>query len=111
MSEPGPLVDEAARLLSAVEAWARQRSDGLRAGAGVLWDDEHLANGSAACALCPVCQAVAALRKVNPQTVDHLLDATASMLAALRSTVNEHRSPDPAATQPVERIVVREGEC
>ncbi len=109
MTQPGPLGEEATRLLAAVEQWARQRTQGLRDGGP--WDDEHLADGSAACAVCPVCQAVAALRKVNPETVDHLLDATASVLAALRSTVAEHQQTAPAAGSPVERIVVREERC
>lgn len=104
MSAPrdlGSAAEEAARLFSAVEDWARERR-------GVFFDAEHLANGSASCAVCPVCQAVAALRQVRPETVEHLLDAAASMVAALRSTLTPDSNPAPPRT-PVEHIDVREG--
>ena len=63
MSEAvGSAAEEAARLLSAVEGWARTRLD-----------SEHLATGGAECLACPVCQAISAARQVKPETVDHLL--------------------------------------
>lgn len=107
MSEPlGSAAEEAARLFGALEDWARARTGGL---AG-LADEEHLATGSAACLVCPVCQAVSAVRAVRPETVEHLLDAAASFVAALRSTVSGHGAPaDPAPSSGVEHIDVREG--
>lgn len=101
----GSAAEEAARLLSALEDWARQRAGGLA-------DQEHLATGSAACLVCPVCQAVTALRAVRPETVEHLLDAAASFVAALRSTVTGTAAESPAQPRPgVQRIDVREGEA
>ena len=99
--EVGSAAEEAARLFAALEEWARTR-------AGSFIDDEHLATGSAECKVCPVCQAIGALRHVRPEAVEHLLDATASLVAALRAT-----APAPAeeaARAPrVERIDVSEG--
>lgn len=108
MSEPGSAADEAAHLFAAAEQWLRTRT-------GVLLDEEHLANGSAACAVCPVCQAVAAVRQVKPETVEHLLDAAASLVAALRTTVvgggSAGGSAGASTRSPVEHIDVREGPC
>jgi hypothetical protein len=97
VAEPGvgSAAEEAARLLGAAEHWARTR-------AGALLAAEHLATGSPECTVCPVCQAVGALRHVRPEAVSHLLDAAASLVAALRAAV-----PDPAAPPPtpgVQRI-------
>ena len=75
----GSAAEEAARLFAAVEDWARSR--------GGLLDDQHLATGAPECSTCPVCQGVAALRSVRPETVEHLLDAAASVVAALRTAV------------------------
>ena len=98
MSEQvGSAAEEAAKLLGAVQDWAAKR-----------FDREHLANGSSECQVCPVCQAVAAIRHVQPETVQHLLDAAASFVAALRTTVVAPPDPpDPAS--PVQHIDVREG--
>lgn len=106
MSESvGSAAEEAARLFSALEEWARHR-------AGGLLDDEHLATGSSTCLVCPVCQAVSALRSVRPETVEHLLDAAASFVAALRSTVSGSAADGPAPSRPgVQHIDVREGEA
>ena len=77
MSEPvGSAAEEAGRLFAAVQDWARTR-----------FDHEHLATGSTECQVCPVCQAIAALRQVRPETVEHLLDAAASFVAAVKSTM------------------------
>ena len=97
MSETvGSAAEEAARLLGAAQDWARARFDG-----------EHLATGASECQVCPVCQAVAALRHVKPETVEHLLDAAASVVAALRSTVASHNS-SPEGSR-VQHIDIREG--
>ena len=99
-SQPvGSAAEEAARLLAAAEEWcAPARSTGLTA----------LATGAPECSVCPLCQAVSAVRSVKPETVEHLLDAAASLVAALRTTAahTAHRhDPDPRRVQ---RIDVRE---
>lgn len=83
----GSAADEAARLLGAAEQWARG-----------LAGEEHLATGSAECTVCPLCSAVGALRRVRPETAEHLLDAAGSLLAALRTAVAQ--PPDPAGAPP-----------
>jgi hypothetical protein len=85
----GSAAEEAARLFGAVQDWARAR-----------FDHEHLATGSAECQVCPVCQGIAALRQVRPETVEHLLDAAASLVAALKSTM-----PPPSSDFPRESRV------
>ncbi len=95
----GSAAEEAARLLSAVEGWARTRLD-----------SEHLATGGAECLACPVCQAISAARQVKPETVDHLLDSAASFVAALRTVLSPGRDDAPRRRTPgVEHIDVREG--
>jgi hypothetical protein len=95
----GSAADEAARLFSAVEDWARTHAGGLT-------DSEHLATGSAACRVCPLCQAIGAVRHVRPEAVEHLLDAAASFVAALRATGPAAEAPPPGSR--VEHIDVRE---
>ncbi len=99
MTEPvGSPADEAAKLLAAAQDWARKR-----------FDSAHLSTGAAECQVCPVCQGVAALRHVRPDAIEHLLDAAASLVAALKSSLN----PQPPEQHPpagrVQHIDVREG--
>ena len=99
----GSAAEEASRLFAAVEDWARSRSGGLL-------DGEHLATGAPECTACPLCQGVSLLKQVKPETVEHLLDAAASVVAALRTAVVPPTPPsDPGAGGRVEHIDVREG--
>lgn len=100
--EVGSAADEAARLFAALEEWARSR-------AGSLLDGQHVATGSPECRMCPVCQAVGALRHVRPEAVEHLLDAAASLVAALRATTVPPSDQPTPPTSHVERIDVAEG--
>ena len=98
----GSAAEEAARLFAVVEEWARTRASGLL-------DDEHLATGSPECRVCPLCQAIGAARSVRPEAVEHLLDAAASFVAALRASVAT--PPDGGAaprTPGVQHIDIRE---
>ena len=103
MNEPvGSAAEEAARLFSAAEEWLRSRT-------GLPLED--IATGTPECSVCPVCQGISAVRHVRPETVEHLLDATASFVAALRTTVGTMNPPEGprAARRPdVEHIDVRE---
>ena len=96
----GSAAEEATKLFAAVEDWVRTRGAGLLGG-------EHLATGAPECTACPLCQAVSALRQVKPETVEHLLDAAASVVAALRTAVAAP-TPPPARAG-VQHIDVREG--
>ena len=98
MNEPlGTAAEEAGRLLGAAQEWMRARLD-----------DEHLSTGSHACTACPLCQAVGALRHVGPETVEHLMDSAASLVAALRTVVAPPTGGSAPADPKVEHIVVRE---
>ena len=94
----GTAAEEAARLLSAVQDWARSR-----------FDSEHLATGGAECQVCPVCQGIALLRQVKPETAEHLLDAAASFVAALKSAVAAPAAASGGAPSRVTPIDIKEG--
>ena len=87
----GTAAEEAARLFAVVEEWARTRT-------APLLDQEHLATGAPECSVCPVCQAIAAARSVRPEAVEHLLDAAASVVAALKTAVTT--PPEPGTRAP-----------
>jgi len=95
----GSAAQEAARLFAAVEDWARSRGE-----AG-----EHTGPGATSCGVCPVCSGIALLRDVRPETVEHLLDAAASVVAAVRSAVAPPSSAEPGRPGGVQHIDVREG--
>ncbi len=103
-SNVGSAAEEAAKLFAAMEDWTRRK-------AGHLLDDDHVATGSAECQVCPVCQGIGALRHVRPETVEHLLDATASFVAALKAALVQPVRPeqDPGRRPaPVQHIDVGE---
>jgi hypothetical protein len=87
MSEVGSAAEEAVKLFAAVEDWARKK-------AGAVLDEEHVATGSAECQMCPVCQGIGVLRHVRPEAVEHMLDAAASFVAALKTAVTAPPSAD-----------------
>jgi hypothetical protein len=98
----GSAAEEAARLFTAAEEWVRNRAGGHLDG---------LATGSAECTMCPVCQGISAVRQVRPETVEHLLDSAASFVAALKTTLTGHVSPEgPASARrpDVQHIDIRE---
>jgi len=105
VTDVGSAAEEAVKLFAAVEDWARKR-------AGHVLDEEHVATGSAECQMCPVCQGIGALRHVRPEAVEHLLDAAASFVAALKTAVTTPPVADAAArhTHHVQHIAVSEPE-
>ncbi|MCW2545023.1 MAG: hypothetical protein JWM40_2575 [Frankiales bacterium] len=88
MTEPvGSLAEEAAKLLTAAQEWARARFEG-----------DHPSD----CQFCPVCQAIGALRQVKPETVEHLVAAAASLASALRTTVSPTAPSEPDRVQHID---------
>lgn len=80
----GSAAEEAARLFEALQDWARSASGGSLAA------DLPLATGAPECQLCPVCQLIGLLRATRPETFEHLAEASASLIAALRSAIDAH---------------------
>ena len=104
MSDVGTAAEEAAKLFAVMEDWARKK-------AGHVLDEEHVATGSRECQMCPVCQGIGVLRHVRPEAVEHMLDAAASFVAALKTAVSTPDPDEPArrATK-VQHIAVGEPE-
>ena len=106
MTEPsGPLAEEAARLLEALQRWVADHLGGLgAASAGVA---SASAGPAAKCQLCPVCQLLSLLRGSRPEVFEHLADASTSLVAAVRAAADAPgRSSTPAARTTVQRIHV-----
>lgn len=76
-AQPGPLAEEAAKLVDALTDWARGAHGEL-----------PLATDSQECALCPFCQLLGVLRHTKPETFAHLAQAGASLAAAMRSVMD-----------------------
>jgi hypothetical protein len=92
--EVGSLGAEAARLLGALSGWAGEHAgdageglSGLAAQAAAAAHDldDHLANGSAECTVCPLCRTIHAMRQLNPEVWAHLTSAAASFAHAVNA--------------------------
>jgi len=96
----GPVAEEAAKLFEALQAWARGA-----AASGGAYGAGHVATDAAECRLCPFCQLLGLARSARPETFEHLLDATGSLVAALRSVLDAHeRDWASRRSGPLERI-------
>ena len=89
MNEVGSAAEEAVKLFAAVEDWARRK-------ASHVVDEEHISTGSPECQMCPVCQGIGLLRHVRPEAVEHMLDAAASFVAALKTAVTTPAPEEPS---------------
>lgn len=81
----GSVGAEATRLFQAFETWVKDAAGGATATV-----DAHVATGAAECQLCPVCRMISLLRGSRPEVFEHLVDATTSMLAAMRAVIDAH---------------------
>lgn len=88
----GSLGEEAAKLFGAAEEWWREHGPAMHQGPE--------------CVVCPVCQGLALLRGTSPEVFEHLSNAVASLLLAVKAGVEAQENlfarqhPD----VPVERI-------
>ena len=99
----GSVAEEAAKLLGALTGWAREHGNGVAATADSVGQElhEHLATGAPACAWCPVCRTISAVRQTRPEVRAHLTSAATSLMLA----VSEMMATHPQAREPgVERI-------
>ena len=92
----GSVAEEAAKLLDALQGWARE-GGGEAAGAAAAGlgerlkhVDEHLATGGADCTWCPVCRAVSVVRQTSPEVRTHLATAASSLLQAAAGLLDAH---------------------
>jgi hypothetical protein len=97
MTEPGPLPEEAVRLIGAAQDWWH-RTVGDPATA-------RIATGAPECCWCPLCQLIATLRGDRPELLERLAEtqtALTATLAALADAVGFARpgAPEPEADQP-----------
>ncbi len=81
----GSMAEEAAKLFAAVQ----ERLGDLHQGPE--------------CQVCPVCQLLAAVRTARPEVFEHLAEASAALLLALRAVVDAQPRRD---GPPIERITV-----
>lgn len=81
MSAPGPLGDEARLLVEAARQWAAR-----------TFPEEHVATGSTECCWCPVCRAVAAVRR--PETAERVAGAVTAAATVLAGLLDSLAAPD-----------------
>ena len=102
--EPGALAEEAARLVEAAADWAR------RAVSAVDPEGDRLDTGAPACAVCPICRAVGAIRAEHPEVAERVAAVTAeaavTVAGLLRTLFDGHRDvpPEPDRDHGVEHI-------
>lgn len=78
----GTLAEEVAKLAEAAQQWLGERSS---AGLGDVWAAATAGGDAPECRGCPVCRARRLLAGVNPEVLEHLSDAAASLSAAVRA--------------------------
>ena len=94
--EPGPLPEEAVRLIGAAQDWWH-RTVGDPATA-------RIATGAPECCWCPLCQLIATLRGERPELLERLSETQAALTAALRALADAAGVgfDRPAGEQPAE---------
>lgn len=99
----GSVAEEAAKLLQALQGWARESgaerpgaAAAAAAGAAGAFKDinEHLATGED-CRYCPVCRVIALVRETSPEVKGHLASAATSLMQAAATAMATH-VPDQA---------------
>ena len=100
----GSLAEEAVKLAEVAQLWLRDRSGGASTDpasddpwAAATAEDasgEH-ADGPPECRGCPVCRARRFVRDMNPEVLDHLSEAAASLAAAVAAMGQKDRPAEP----------------
>ena len=117
----GSVADEAAKLLHALQDWAKE-SGGEYSGAAATAAEgaasamqrvnEHVATGGAECTYCPLCRVISAVRDTSPEVRQHLSTAATSLMHAAAALLATD-VPDPArrpSGDSVEKIDVSDDE-
>jgi hypothetical protein len=101
----GPLAEEAAKLAEALSNWAssgfvHSMFSGVSGLSGV--------GESTECNVCPLCQLLRLMKGSRPEVFEHLADASASLIAALRAALESSQASWAAGARPAsERIDIR----
>lgn len=104
----GSVGEEAIKLLSALQGWAREsRSDYAGAAADVVSEaassfhtlNEHIATGGDDCRYCPICQLISAVRGTSPEVKQHLSTASTSLMQAVAGIIATHASDQAGKTR------------
>jgi hypothetical protein len=113
--EVGSIGEEAAKLLSALQDWAKdagseqasaaaQAANGAAEAVGGLGD--HIGHGPD-CRYCPICQVINVVRDTSPEVKKHLAVAAQSLLQAVQGMLAT-QAQDPSrprrTAEPVQRI-------
>ena len=88
----GSVGEEAAKLLGALQDWARESGgSGPASGLGARLADlnRHVATGES-CTYCPVCQVISLARQASPEVRAHLATSVSSLLHALAGIAEGH---------------------
>ena len=97
----GSLGEEAAKLLHALQGWAKDSGSdyadataaAAQGAAGAFQDlNEHIATGGQDCKYCPLCQAISLVRQTSPEVKAHLTNAAASLMQAAAGVMAAHAS-------------------
>ena len=110
----GSVGEEAAKLLSALQSWARDSGNSHAAAAsaaagGLVGSmknvNDHIGHGED-CKYCPVCQVINVVRETSPEVKAHLAVAASSFLQAAQGMLatqvpDSHRN---RRSEPVEKI-------
>jgi hypothetical protein len=99
----GSVSEEAVKLLAALQGWAREHVGDASRAAGDL-STSYISDGSAACRVCPLCQLIALVRGINPESLDQVTHAAGSMLSALAGLVDAAQRSQERRSSPVEKI-------
>jgi hypothetical protein len=87
----GSVGEEAAKLLGALQDWARDTGSAHVGGVGAMAEDlgaqvrdlgAHVGHGED-CRYCPVCQAIRVFRETSPEVKQHLATAAGSLAQAV----------------------------
>ena len=112
----GSVADEAAKLLAALQGWAKDTggdhaaasAEGAAQSASAIFREinEHIATDGANCKYCPLCQVISTARQLSPEVKEHLASATTSLLRAIiRAMARDVQDPTQQRSgPPVEKI-------
>ena len=109
----GSVGEEAAKLLSAVQDWAKENGEeyagaaaDAAAGASTVWGslNEHIATGGESCTYCPLCRMISAFRATSPEVKAHLASSVTSLAQAVVAALESDAGKEGKRDAGVEKI-------